>query len=600
MVNKRLAFILFRLLLPILVVLSGGCGRVEPVVTLAPAASPTVPLLPTPTAQPEPTPTSAPVLPKITGVDLDLPEVPRYESIEFKLSVEAGYTNPYDAREVTLDGTFKGPDGVEMTVPGFWDGETSWRVRFTPDQEGEWSYQLVIQDRRGESLPAEGKFEVAPSEKHGWLQPGSQVNPEYSGHYLVYQDGTPFYGVGHCDAFSILADGFDIERGVGLFNKMLEAGENYVVWWPLYSTSPVNSAYDKYSASNMKVIDAIVRDAQKKGIFLVFTIWDHPQLRGEDHAWGRGNYMNNNGFRNLVDVDSFFTSEEAWAWQENFYRYIIARWGFSPGIGMWQTVSEINGTNAYENTDAWHEKVNQYFIDNDPYRHPTTASMSGDTDWEAGHQAMDAPQVHVYALENDAVKSAGIIAYWTGLMWDRVEKPNWVGEFGVTGNLYYPELFHNSIWAALGAGAAMTPAEWNGGGSWMEMTPDLYADIGRLARFVADIPLAELDPSALQINSTDPEVRAWGVAGEQGGLLWVQDFSMEGRPIEEVRSLSAPRQGVQIEIQGLESGDYTLRPYDTWQGEYLEAFDVSCSQEQVCRVDLPDFVADMAFKLERK
>ncbi len=558
------------------------------------------------TATPAPTATSIPEkdLPRITSVTLDRVELPRYESLEMIVSLDAQYANPYDVRQVRLDGIFTGPSGKEMNVPGFWDGTESWRMRFTPSEAGAWTYRLTVSDGRGSSLPVEGTFTVTPSDLHGWLQVGKWVNPDYSGRYLIYQDGTPFYGVGHCDALNILIDGFTVDNGVGLFNNMKDAGENFVVWWPLYSNSPIGNNYDDYSASNMSLIDMVVKDAQAKGVFLIFTIWDHPELRDNTHSWGTGRWSSN-GFNKLGDIDSFFTSPEAWAWQENFYRYIIARWGYSPAIGMWQTVSEINGTNAYEQTDPWHNKVNSYFVEHDPYRHPTTASKSGDTEWTAGHRAMDVPQVHIYDLKNrnqkvDVVHAAQYLADWTGSMWNQEEKPNWLGEFGAPGNVYYPELLHNAIWSALASGAALTPAEWNSGGSWGKMTPAMNADMKRLAQFVLDLPLAQWNPSALEITTSDSNVRGWGVAGKDGGLLWVQDFTMEGKPIEDVRAYQATKSGVEMEVRGLAAGTYTVTPYDTWQGIYLSTFDVTCAEGQACTISLPDFKADMAFKLERK
>jgi hypothetical protein len=542
-------------------------------------------------------------LPAIGSVRLDQTAVPRYESLEMTVALDAKYTNPFDARQVSLDGIFSGPDGVELKVPGFWDGVSAWKVRFTPSLEGEWKFQLTVKDSRGASAPFAGSFTATSSNLHGWLQAGNWINPDYSGHYLVYQDGTPFYGIGHCDAWTILSAGFTAEKGVTLFDQMKAAEENFVVWWPLYSNSLIGNGYDNYSSSSASLMDLVVKDAQKKGVFLVFTIWDHPELRGPGHPWGDGNWAGN-GFSKLGDINSFFTSDEMWAWQENLYRYIIARWGYSPAIGLWQTVSEINGTNAYDQTNPWHDKVNAYFVANDPYRHPTTASMSGDVDWPEGHKVMDAPQVHVYNFSNgsltvDVVKTAQIIAGWTQVMWNQVDRPNWVGEFGVAGNEYYPELFHNALWSALGAGAAMTPAEWNGG-SWGEMTPEMSADTARLGQFVSDIPLAEWNPSALQIASKDPQVRGWGVAGTKGGLFWVQDFSLEGKSIQDVRKGQTVRKGVVLEISGLAGGTYTIRPYDAWQGQYLAAFDVNCSDGMPCTIALPDFKADMAFRLERK
>lgn len=571
----------------VLLILLMGCSN-------APAPTPTPASTPTPAATP--TPDNAA---RVTAVTPDKSTLPNYESLEMILELTADYTNPYDAREITVDGLFTAPDGQTQTVPAFWDGQEAWRLRFTPSQVGDWQYEISVQDVNGRSQPHTGQFTVTPSEHNGWLQAGNWVNPEYSGHYLVHHDGTPFYGIGHADALNILIDGFNIESGVGLFDNMLAADENYVVWWPFYTNSPVNNRHDDYSVANMGIIDLVVQDAQAKGIYLIFTIWDHPQLRDNTHAWGTGNWQNNNGFRNLGDINTFFTDAEAWAWQENLYRYLIARWGYSPAIGMWQLVSEINGTNAYEHTDAWHDKVNAYFVANDPYRHPTTASMAGDVDWEAGHNTMDAPQVHVYDLDEGPIQAAETIAYWTRLMYDRAEKPNWIGEFGVPGNGEYPELFHHSIWAALANGAAMTPAEWNSGGNWGRMTPEMNADIGRLATFVNDLPLAHLNPAPLELSSSHPDVRAWGLAGTDGGLLWAQDFSQNGRPATELRTNQPTYEDVTLTITGLADGTYTATPYDTWQGVYLEPQELTCTTDAPCTLTLPSFQSDIAVQLQR-
>ncbi len=550
-----------------------------------------------------PTETVSKDAPQISAVRLDRTEVPRYESVEMILDASAKYSNPYDSREVRLDGIFSGPGGIEMKVPGFWDGQDSWRIRFTPSREGKWSYRLSITDAKGSSAPAEGTFTATPSELHGWVRAGNLVDPSYSSRYLAYDDGTPFYGVGHCDALNILVDGFSVETGVGLFDAMKEGMENYVVWWPLYSMSPVGSSYDQYSVNHLGTIDVIVKDAQAKGIRLVFTIWDHPSLRDATHSLSGGRWETN-GFSKLGDIQSFFNAAESWDWQANLYRYIIARWGYSPAIGMWQTVSEINLTNAYGQLDPWHEKVNDFFVENDPYRHPTTASYSGEGAWPQGWKVMDVPQVHLYdfsngTLEWDVVHAAQVLADWTQMMWIAEAKPNWVGEFGVSGNTVYPELFHNSIWAALAAGAAAMPAEWNGG-TWGEMTPEMLADTARIAQFLADIPLVKWNPSTLGIASNDPRIRGWGVAGESGGLFWIQDYTMEGKPVAEVRQYNVTRQGVAVEIKGLAAGTYIVTPFDTWKGAFLPPFEITCSGSGPCAVLLSDFQSDMAFRLLRK
>ncbi len=132
----------------------------------------------------------------------------------------------------------------------------------------------------------------------------------------------------------------------------------------------------------------------------------------------------------------------------------------------------------------------------------------------------------------------------------------------------------------------------------MQMTPEMYADSGRLAQFVADLPLAQLNPEALRIVSSDEQVRGWGLAGREGGVFWVQDFSLEGKPIAEVRQAEIVRTGVEVQIEGMPIGAYTILPYDTWQGAYLDPFDVVCAEP--CAIALPDFKADMAFKVRRR
>jgi len=36
----------------------------------------------------------------------------------------------YEKLELTITAVFTGPDGREWPVPGFWDGDKAWRVRF--------------------------------------------------------------------------------------------------------------------------------------------------------------------------------------------------------------------------------------------------------------------------------------------------------------------------------------------------------------------------------------------------------------------------------------------------------------------------------------
>ncbi len=554
---------------------------------LGAACAPASPPATTPAGQ-----TSPAEVPHILAVEADRPEVPRYEKLELAVTLEASYDNPYDARQVDLTVVFDDPGGRQWSVPGFWDGDKTWRVRFSPSVEGAWRYSLQARDRRGPSAPWAGEFTCLPSTHHGWLQVGSWVNPAYSPRYLAYHDGTPFYGVGHADAISLMSYGLDAEKGFSLFNQMAGYGENMLVYWPIYSNPFFATRYDRYSTPDLKVIDMVVEDAARKGIFLVFTIWDHGMLRDKTHPWGNGLWETQNGFRELGSLESFFTDAEAWAWQEALYRYIIARWGYSPAIGQWLTVSEIEGTNAGMHTDEWHRRVNDYFVQHDPFRHPTTASMAGDAWWPAGYQVMDVTQMHSYNSKNDSTGTGPLIADWTQKLWQAQAKPNFIGEFGTINQRGQPELLHNGIWAALAAGAAATPMDWNDNGPWGRMTDDLGTHLGYLAKFVADMPLVRLNPFPLTLTTSDQRLQARGLGSADGGFFWVQSVARAGAAAEQVS-------GATVAVEGLSPGTYTVRPYDTWRGLYLAESQATIEDGRL-GIALPAFERDLAVKMERK
>ena len=77
--------------------------------------------------------------------ELPAAEVPRWEMHEFSIKGRAHVTNPF--RDAALVGEFVSPAGKTNVLDGFYDGDEVWRLRFAPDEEGEWSYVL-----RGEGV----------------------------------------------------------------------------------------------------------------------------------------------------------------------------------------------------------------------------------------------------------------------------------------------------------------------------------------------------------------------------------------------------------------------------------------------------------------
>lgn len=108
----------------------------------------------------------------------------------------------WDVYEVTLNGPDAGNQWMDValkafftngdkiiTVPGFYDGAGVYRIRFSPDIQGGWTYHT--ESNKSELSNHEGSFTCIPptGKNHGPLK---IINT----YYLQYADGTPFYSVG--------------------------------------------------------------------------------------------------------------------------------------------------------------------------------------------------------------------------------------------------------------------------------------------------------------------------------------------------------------------------------------------------------------------
>jgi len=71
--------------------------------------------------------------------------VPLWQMHEFELHGRCHVDNPFC--DAALVGEFTSPSGKKVTAEGFYDGGDTWRLRFTPDEEGEWRFLL-----RGEGV----------------------------------------------------------------------------------------------------------------------------------------------------------------------------------------------------------------------------------------------------------------------------------------------------------------------------------------------------------------------------------------------------------------------------------------------------------------
>jgi hypothetical protein len=74
------------------------------------------------------------------------PAVPRWG--RFEAVVPSSRPDADPLREVSLEVTFTRPDGTTVPFWGFHDGARGWKIRFRPDQPGQWRYAATFSDGR--------------------------------------------------------------------------------------------------------------------------------------------------------------------------------------------------------------------------------------------------------------------------------------------------------------------------------------------------------------------------------------------------------------------------------------------------------------------
>jgi hypothetical protein len=114
---------------------------------------------------------------------------------EWAYSSGKAYGDPFN--EVELSVVFSDPQGGQQTVPAFWAGDQSWRVRYSPLQVGRYHYRTVCSDTGNATLhDQEGELEVAPYAGDNPLLRHGPLRIAADRRHFEHRDGTPFLWLG--------------------------------------------------------------------------------------------------------------------------------------------------------------------------------------------------------------------------------------------------------------------------------------------------------------------------------------------------------------------------------------------------------------------
>lgn len=414
-------------------------------------------------------------------------------SFTFKAPALEGVRNPY-ARELWAEVTT--PDGRTLLLPAFYSGiGDRFVVRARPDAVGVYRFGRVAETTAGVRRENVAVTLVTDAEVENSARlrlPAVGLDPDEP-HAFRRADGKLFYPAGSNLAW---AHG---EPCVSYYQRALpafaRANLNWMRVWmahwgqlnldwipPELGASPPPGGIDHRVAENW---DRILEAAESSGVYLQMVLQHHGQYSTTVNSnWAENpwNAANPGGF--LQSPVEFFTSPDAQLITRLKYRYIIARWGWSPAIFAWEFFNEVHWTDAMRQDHEaevarWHDAMAGYVRSLDVYQHLITTSTENLQ--SPVYAQMDFYQPHQYSANPLAAPRRFETRAAT------LDKPVFYGEIGDDQQLVTAEVKQSGltimppIWASV-MGEGNFPAQpWDG---WKLLEQNRLNELGAVVRFV--------------------------------------------------------------------------------------------------------------------
>lgn len=315
--------------------------------------------------------------------------VQQWQAVEIALTSSVAYANPFQDVDVTA--TFTRPGSKSITRPAFWDGGSTWKVRFAPPETGLWTMITSATDAKNRGLhgvtetinctPYSGSLEIY---KHGFLKVSENRR------YLIYADGTPFFYLG--DTHWILShERFDTSNAPGVPSQFkYTVNKRFSQGFTVFQSEASFQARSAGIRINQEAIADEETDADFKHGFTSADLAGFANLdRKFKYIADQGLVHANAEFSWVGDPADFpiFTEK----YMARLAKYWVARYGAYPVI--WTIAQEVD-KNYYGRYNA--TTINKWFAvaqsiaDNDAYHHPVmphmenTDSTTASNSWWSG------------------------------------------------------------------------------------------------------------------------------------------------------------------------------------------------------------------------
>ncbi|RKH57576.1 DUF5060 domain-containing protein [Corallococcus interemptor] len=530
------------------------------------------------------------------AVPAPLQEVERFARFEVGFSVP-GISGAPD--EVRVQARFVAPSGREMDVGGFPVTGGGFRVRFTPQEVGEYRYRI----QAGAKEVASGRFLSRPSSRRGFVR-----RSPVSAHHLSWEDGTPFLPLGE-NRFNVYDPSWNqgqqssaeyiagmAARGMNTLRVFIFTDCEREEPQPGPQPGCLEPRPGVFDAEVAARYDAIFDAAEQHGLQVVLALFAVGFTPGETwKSWEDNPYSTARGGPAAMPDDFFDRPELA----ERRLRYVLARFGASPSLLAVDLLNEPewDGNVGEATWMPWAVKLAETWHAEDPYGHLVTVGSVGlqwnvdgdERPWYAS-RLDDLLQWHLYGKEFYEVHAlAAELTRKVAETWG-YDKPILLGEFGYGGeDRRTYDHTHVGIWVTTfcGAGVLAHSAPPFTEDSDVPMTPER----GRHFRVLADY-LARLPPGPPLLPMESPPAspdgtRSWAMGRPGLQALWVMGAE---------QGYGEPVSGAQVRV-GLGPGEYRITWWNDVTGEVLSREQRLVAQPEVL-LSVPPFVRHAAGVVE--
>ncbi|MFG1707031.1 DUF4038 domain-containing protein [Nonomuraea sp. M3C6] len=325
-----------------------------------------------------------------------------WRPVDIALHAARPYGNPYT--DVDVSATFTGPRGQIMTMPGFWDGGATWRVRFAPPTAGRWRYTTAGTDSG--LAGKHGTIDVSASGgdldiyRHGFLKTSE------NNRYFTYADGTPFFWLGDSEASSLIGqtrlnesnDPRFSSQFTGIVDTRAKQGFTVVAESELFANNPGNMNEGGPTWNNGDA--GFLRDLNP-------GFWQNADKRiGYISSKGMATFLAMGVGVSLSGVDQTAWAAGLRADYERLARYMVARYAAYPVV--WMTAQEFDTPGNC--AQCWAD-IARYVHAVDPY-HRATSLHNYPIYAGGGIQYRDQPWYDFVTLQEGHNRVDKVADYW--------------------------------------------------------------------------------------------------------------------------------------------------------------------------------------------